>query len=65
MLIVIPIVTDTCTVTVYADACEASKIETPYSEAEARIIGDTNYDCKVNLVDFAVMASNWLDNVSL
>ena len=35
-----------------------------YDETEARTIGDTNYDCKVDLVDFAALASNWLTNVS-
>ncbi|MBW8014995.1 MAG: hypothetical protein FVQ82_02335 [Planctomycetes bacterium] len=35
-----------------------------YDETEAREKGDTNYDCKVDLVDFAVIASNWLTDVS-
>jgi hypothetical protein len=35
-----------------------------YDETVARTIGDTNYDCEVNLVDFAAMAENWLTNVS-
>ncbi|MBW8017270.1 MAG: hypothetical protein FVQ82_13890 [Planctomycetes bacterium] len=57
-------ITDTVNVTVYADGCEAAKIELPYSETEAGTMGDTNYDCEVNLVDLAAMALNWLDNVS-
>ncbi len=36
-----------------------------YNEAMARLKGDTNYDCKVNLVDFAAMALNWATNESL
>ncbi|MBW8016744.1 MAG: hypothetical protein FVQ82_11200 [Planctomycetes bacterium] len=35
-----------------------------YGASVARTIGDTNWDCKVNLVDFAALASNWLTNVS-
>ncbi len=57
-------ITDTVNVHVYADGCEATKIETPYTEADARIIGDTNYDCEVNLVDLAAMALSWLDDVT-
>jgi hypothetical protein len=47
---------------VYADGCEARKNETatPYTELMAREKGDTNYDCKVNLADFAAMASYWM-----
>jgi hypothetical protein len=36
-----------------------------YNETEARQKGDTNYDCEVNLVDFAAMASNWMTDESL
>ncbi len=36
-----------------------------YGAIVARAIGDTNYDCEVNLVDFAAMASNWLADESL
>ena len=46
------------------DGCDAAKIGLPYSPTDARLVGDTNYDCKVNLADFAVMASNWLTVVS-
>ncbi|MBW8016643.1 MAG: hypothetical protein FVQ82_10680 [Planctomycetes bacterium] len=57
---------DTVTITVYADGCEAAKGEAPeYTEAMAREIGDTNYDCAVNLVDLAAMALNWLTDESL
>ena len=36
-----------------------------YNATVARTIGDTNYDCKVDLADLATMALNWLTNVSL
>jgi hypothetical protein len=35
-----------------------------YDKTMGRTIGDTNYDCNVNLVDLASMASYWLTNVS-
>ncbi len=57
--------TDTVSVHVYEDGCEAAKGELSYDETEARTIGDTNYDCKVDLVDFAAMAENWLIILSL
>ncbi|MBW8017221.1 MAG: phytase [Planctomycetes bacterium] len=56
---------DTVTVTVYADGCVAAKAELTYNELMAREKGDTNYDCKVNLVDFAAMAEYWLTDKSL
>ena len=58
-------VSDSLVVTVYANSCAADKAQTPYTEEDARLKGDTNYDCKVNLVDFAAMAENWLIDVSL
>jgi hypothetical protein len=36
-----------------------------YTEEDALLKGDTNYDCEVNLVDFAALASNWMTNESL
>jgi hypothetical protein len=56
---------DTVTVHVYANSCAADKAQTSYSETVARLLGDTNWDCKVDLIDFATMASNWLADVSL
>jgi len=35
-----------------------------YDAAVARTIGDTNYDCEVNLVDFAALASKWMTTAS-
>ncbi|MBW8016383.1 MAG: DUF1349 domain-containing protein [Planctomycetes bacterium] len=48
------------------DGCEfaQTKTELPYTETAARLKGDTNYDCKVDLVDFAALAKNWLNNLS-
>jgi len=47
------------------DGCQAAKdAATPYSETDARLIGDTNFDCKVDLIDFAALALNWLTDVS-
>jgi hypothetical protein len=49
--------------TVYTDSCTAAKNDAanPYLLADALSIGDTNYDCIVNLGDFAGMASTWLN----
>ncbi len=42
------------------DACQAAKdAEPPYTEINAREIGDTNYDCIVDLADLAALAENW------
>jgi hypothetical protein len=46
------------------DGCQAAKDAGSYTELMARERGDTNYDCKVNLVDLAAMALNWLSNAS-
>jgi hypothetical protein len=55
------IATATVTVTVYADGCVTAKTN-GYTENEALIVGDANYDCQVNLADFAVLASVWMDS---
>jgi hypothetical protein len=36
-----------------------------FGETVGRTIGDTNYDCKVNLADFAALALNWMADKSL
>ena len=54
---------DDLVIDVFTDACAAAKIELPYSELNARVNGDTNYDCEVNSVDLATLALNWLDNL--
>jgi hypothetical protein len=55
---------DSIAVTVYENGCEAAKVELPYRVTDARKKGDTNYDCEVNLADFAILASNWMTIVS-
>jgi hypothetical protein len=57
---------DDLVIDVYANGCEAAKIEAvpPYSELLAGQRGDTNWDCIVNLADLAVMAKNWMTIVS-
>ncbi len=55
---------DTLEVTVYENGCLAAKAENPYSDEDAREKGDTNYDCEVNLADFAAVASHWLVDAS-
>ncbi len=37
----------------------SNNVNCTYNENEARTIGDWNYDCKVNLADFADMATTW------
>ena len=48
------------------DGCEFAKTNADplYTETAAREKGDTNYDCEVNLVDFAAMVENWLIDLS-
>jgi hypothetical protein len=59
-------VSDSLVVTVYANSCAADKGEAPkYTETMALEKGDTNWDCKVDLIDFATMAENWMIDVSL
>jgi hypothetical protein len=58
-------VSDSLVVTVYANSCAADKAQTSYTETDARLLGDTNWDCKVDLIDFATMAENWLIDLSL
>jgi hypothetical protein len=45
-------------------ACDAKTLD-GYDVAAALEIGDWNHDCKVNLVDFADMASTWLNEADL
>ena len=53
--------TDTVSIEVYANACDAAKAEPGY----ASIPGDVNVDCYVNLSDFSLMATHWLECNSL
>jgi hypothetical protein len=54
--------TGTVTVTVHADGCFAAKAEDGYDEAEALLARDANYDCQVNLADFAALAAAWMNS---
>jgi len=54
-------VSDDVTVGSYANACDAAKAQPGYTA----LVGDINSDCKVNFLDFAELAANWLDCVSL
>ncbi len=40
------------------EGCDLAKA-TGYDETAARLKGDTDFDCKVNLVDLAALAENW------
>jgi len=52
---------DTVTVTVLADACQAAQTVSGFTFNEY----DTDQDCDVDLVDFAAFAQQWLDDVNL
>jgi len=51
---------DTMQIIVDADACEHAKNQPGF----VLLVGDLNTDCKVNLVDFGMAASNWLEDNS-
>ena len=52
---------DTITINVYADSCEAAKALPDYEP----LVGDLNGDCKVDELDEALMLENWLKDISL
>jgi hypothetical protein len=52
---------DTVTINVYNDSCEAAKSLPDY----VPIIGDLNGDCKVDETDMALLEENWLKENSL
>lgn len=52
---------DTVTINVYNDGCEAAKSLPDY----VPILGDLNGDCKVNDLDMALLEENWLKDNSL
>ena len=52
---------DTVTISVYADSCEAAKALPDY----VPLVGDLNGDCKVDELDMALLEDNWLKDVSL
>ncbi len=51
---------DTVTVTVYEDGCEAAK-----AGGVPLLVGDVNEDCSVNFGDVALVAADWLMCISL
>ncbi|MFC1795428.1 hypothetical protein ACFL3Q_17810 [Planctomycetota bacterium] len=52
---------DTVTINVYSDSCEAAKSLPDY----VPIVGDLNGDCKVDEADMALLEENWLKDNSL
>ena len=52
---------DTVTINVYSDSCEAAKSLPNY----VPLVGDLNGDCRVDDVDFALLQENWLKDNSL
>jgi len=52
---------DTVTINVYRDGCEAAKSLPGYVPP----VGDLNADCTVDIRDFALMTANWLENNAL
>ena len=49
------------TIHVYADSCEAAKALPDY----VPLVGDLNGDCKVDDLDMALLQENWLQDISL
>jgi len=52
---------DTVTINVYNDNCEAAQSLGDY----VPLVGDLNGDCKVDDVDTALLQENWLKNSAL
>jgi len=52
---------DTITINVYNDSCEAARSLPNYQP----LVGDLNTDCQVDGVDFALLAEDWLKDNSL
>ncbi len=52
---------DTVTINVYNDSCEAAQSRPDY----VPLVGDLNGDCKVDDVDMALLQENWLKDNSL
>lgn len=53
---------DTVEIRVFADACAAAQSN---PAGYAPLAHDTNDDCRVDLADFAAMAADWLEDLSL
>ena len=52
---------DTVTINVYSDGCEAAKSLPDY----VPLVGDLNEDCRVDELDLALLEENWLKDLSL
>jgi hypothetical protein len=52
---------DTITINVYTDSCEATKALPDYEP----LVGDLNGDCKVDDLDMALLQENWLKDISI
>ena len=52
---------DTITINVYVDSCEATKALPDYEP----LVGDLNEDCKVDDLDMALLQENWLKDISI
>jgi hypothetical protein len=52
---------DTVTINVYNDGCEAAKSLSDYQP----LVGDLNGDCQLDAVDLALLAENWLKENAL
>ena len=53
--------TDTITIHVFENACEATKSLPSY----VPLVGDLNEDCQVDDLDLALLEANWLKNIEL
>jgi len=53
--------TDTITIHVFENACEATKSLPDY----VPLVGDLNEDCRVDDLDLALLQENWLKNIEL
>ena len=53
--------TDTITIHIFENACEATKSLPDY----VPLVGDLNQDCQVGHLDFALLADDWLQNIEL
>jgi hypothetical protein len=53
---------DQMEISVYGDSCEAAQNNPNGYTAP---IGDLNNDCKIDFIDFAILAAAWLDDASL
>ena len=52
---------DTVTINVYSDRCQAAQSLPGYQP----LVGDLNGDCKVDDIDLAMLQENWLKDNSL